>query len=413
VNTNPTAPARRYDLDWLRVIAILLLLYFHTAMIFAAEWDWHIKSEDTSHALLELNYFLSRWRMALLFLISGIGTAYALGKRTPGAYLKERATRLAVPVIFGVLVIVPPQIYFERIADGAAYASFLDFWPSVFEMRFYPAGNTSWHHLWFVAYLFLYSLAALPFFLYLRTPRGRRLHERIERLLVRGTPYLFALQLAATMALLLPHFRGPQNIVNDWAFLLYYFQFFVYGYILCDAPKLWAEVERLRRTSLGLATLSIVLLNVIRWNGLEPRLGYTVEAIGFRALEVMNALCWVLAILGYAKRHLNFRNRLLDYANEGIYPFYILHQTVIVMVGYYAVQVKEDALMMFLFVSTASLLLTVATYEFVVRPYAPMRFLFGMKPAPRSPRPAAVPALGLAPASAALGEPAARAEARV
>ncbi len=102
---------RRHDLNWLRVIAILLLLYFHTGMIFTAEWDWHIKNPETSHLVLEVNYFFSRWRMALLFLIAGIGTHYALRRRSAGEYAGERTKRLLVPVLFGMLVIVPPQIY--------------------------------------------------------------------------------------------------------------------------------------------------------------------------------------------------------------------------------------------------------------------------------------------------------------
>jgi glucans biosynthesis protein C len=389
---------RRYDLDWLRVIAIVLLLYFHTAMIFAAELDWHIRSEETSHALLEFNFFLSRWRMALLFLISGIGTGFALGSRTAGPYLRERFTRLVVPVVFGMLVIVPPQIYFERLADGAGFASYLHFWPSVLELRPYPEGNMSWHHLWFVVYLFLYSVAALPLFLYLRSEAGRPLRERIARWLRRASLYVLALPLGFVMAALLPIFPGPQDVVSDWAHLAYYFLFFVYGYVLYGVPELWSEVERRRRTSLGLAILCILVINVLRWNDADPALGYSLASAGYRGLHAMNSLCWVLAILGYGRRHLNVRNRFLDYANEGIYPFYILHQTVIVMVGYYAVQVRDDAMTMFWFVSTVSLILTVAAYEFLVRPYPVTRFLFGMKPRP-------APALGFAAPAPAVSVP--------
>src|SRR5690606_7184264 len=150
IETRTPMPDRRHDLDWLRVLAILLLVYFHTGMIFAAEWDWHIKNPETSRLVLEINYFMSRWRMPLLLMISGIGTSFALRRRTAGEYLRERTGRLLVPVVFGVLVIVPPQIYLERIADGAAYTSFLDFYLEVFTTGPYPEGNLSYHHLWFV-----------------------------------------------------------------------------------------------------------------------------------------------------------------------------------------------------------------------------------------------------------------------
>lgn len=380
------APRRphRHDIDWLRVIAIILLLYFHTAMIFTAEWGWHIKNPETSSLILEFNHFLRHFRMPILFLISGIGTGFALGFRAPGRYLRERAKRLLVPLVFGIFVIVPPQIYLERVANGATYSSYLAFLPSVLEFRPYPAGNLSWHHLWFVLYLFGYSLAALPLFLYLRGDAGTRLRAALARLIQGPALYLAALPLGLVLAALLPKYPGPQDIIHDWAHLLFYFIFFLYGYVLGNDDALWRTLELRRRTSLGLALLAITVINVIRWNGHHPGTGYTLESMLYQGLVAFNSWCWVLAILGYGKRYLSFRNRFLDYANEGIYPFYILHQTVIVIIGFYVVQVEESILSKFLFTSTVSLLATVALYEFCVRPYRLTRFLFGMKPPRRA-----------------------------
>lgn len=374
------APERRHDLDWLRVIAILLLLYFHTGMIFVAEWGWHIKNAETSSLLLELNFFLSRWRMALLFLISGIGTSYALRRRSAGRYVGERAKRLLVPVLFGVLVIVPPQLYMERLAGGAAYASFLDFYPDVFTKGAYPEGNLSYHHLWFVFYLFLYSVAALPLFLFLRSEAGARWAGRITRALRGRGLYALALPLGAVLAALVVRFPGPQDVVHDWAYLLYFFLFFVYGYLLSVADGLWATIEARRRTSLTLAFLSILAIDYLRWNDAAPHFAYSLPNTLYYLLEAFNAWCSVLAILGYGKRYLNVRTRVLDYANEGIYPFYILHQTVIVVIGFYVIQVEESILAKYLFVSTVSLVLCWAIYDLLVRPFPAMRFLFGMKP---------------------------------
>jgi peptidoglycan/LPS O-acetylase OafA/YrhL len=375
---------RRHDLDWLRVIAILLLLYFHTAMIFAAEWGWHIKNAETSALLLEFNFFLSRWRMALLFVISGIGTSYALRRRTAGEYVGERAKRLLVPVIFGMFVIVPPQIYFERIANGASYASYLDFYPEVLEFVPYPAGAFSYHHLWFVFYLFFYSVAALPLFLYLRRNDGGRAARAITRALRGPGLYAPALPLGAILAALIARYPGPQNVVDDWAHLLYYFLFFVFGYLLTVAEGIWEAIEARRRTSLTLAFVAIVAIDAIRWNGATPAFETSVANSLYHLLQAFNAWCWVLAILGYGKRYLNRPSRLLDRANEGIYPFYILHQTVIVVVGYYVIQVEESILAKFLFVSTVSLLVSWGIYDLLIRPVPVLRFLFGMKPPRRA-----------------------------
>jgi peptidoglycan/LPS O-acetylase OafA/YrhL len=391
MNAHAPARPRRHDLDWLRVIAIVLLLFFHSAMPYVAEWDWHLKNDATSPLLMEINYFLSRWRMALLFLISGVGTAFALGFRPARGYLRERALRLLVPLHFGILVIVPPQIYMERLADGGSYPSYLHFWPSVLQGRPYPEGNTSWHHLWFIAYLFLYSVAALPLFLYLRSERGRRVRARIEARLAGPALYLLGLPLGVVLATLYVRWSGPQNVVDDWGHLVYYFGFFVFGYLLAEAEGAWRWMEANRRTSLLLAVASIVVINYLRWNDVEPEWGYNAGNAALQLLQGFNAWFWVLAILGFGRRHLSFRNRLLDYAGEGIYPFYVLHQTVIVVIAFYVIRAPDAVWAKFWFTSFVSLALTVAIYDLLVRPYRVTRFLFGMKNPPRAPKTIAAP----------------------
>ena len=165
---------RRYDIDWLRVIAIVLVLYFHTGMAFIAEWDWHIQNEERSYLILEINFFLRQFRMPLLFLISGVGSWFAFRKRRIWQYIRERNTRLMIPFIFAMLVIVPPQVYIERIFKGEDYASFFHFYPTIFTTGPYPDGNLSWHHMWFVLYLFIYSTFAAPVFFFILYEKGKR-----------------------------------------------------------------------------------------------------------------------------------------------------------------------------------------------------------------------------------------------
>lgn len=400
MNAPGTARPRRHDLDWLRVIAIVLLLFFHSAMPYVAEWGWHLKNPETSPLLMEASFFLSRWRMALLFCISGVGTAYALGFRPARGYLRERGKRLLVPLVFGILVIVPPQIYMERLADGAPYGSYLEFWPTVLRGVPYPEGSFSWHHLWFIAYLVLYSVAALPLFLWMRSERGRRARAALERRLAGPALYLLGAPLGAVLATLYVRWSGPQDIVNDWGHLVYYFLFFVFGYLLAEAEGAWRWMEARRRTSLALAAASIVAINYVRWNDVEPEWGYNVGNAAYLFLEAFNAWFWVLALLGWGRRLLSFRNRVLDYASEGIYPFYVLHQTVIVIVAYYVIGAPDGVWAKFWFTSAVSFTLTVALYEFAVRPFRVTRFLFGMKNPPRAPRTVAAPPLVVAGADA-------------
>jgi glucans biosynthesis protein C len=373
------ASERRYDLDWLRIIAILLLLFYHSGMAFVAEWGWHLKNAETSAIFQEWMYFLSRWRMALLFFISGAGTWFVLKRATAGEYLWRRVLRLLIPLIFGMLVVVPPQIYMERLAQGANFGSYLDFYSSVFDLEPYPKGNTSWHHLWFVAYLFIYSILGLPIFIFLRSDRGQSLVQRLADRLSLPLVYAFGLPMAIIYAGLYVKFRGPQDIVHDWAMLLYYFSYFVVGFSFTLDSRFSNLLEEKRQTSLGLGCLAYLIISYLRWNDKEPAFSYSVPNMFFLALISFNAWFWVLTILGYGKRYLNRSGALLNYANEAIYPFYILHQTVIVIIVYYVIRTNDSILLKFLFTSLASFLVTMVIYHFAVRPFGPLRFVFGMK----------------------------------
>lgn len=371
---------RRHDIDWLRIIAIILVLYFHTAMIFTAEWGWHIKNDELSYLWLEFNFWLSRFRMPLLFFISGYGTFLALRKRSPLRYLKERHNRLMIPLLFAMIVIVPPQVYFERIFNGATL-SYAEFWPTIFELIPYPEGNLSWHHMWFVLYLFVYSALLLPVFLYLRKNNVQR---SINSLIAKHswvTYLILIIPAVAVYTLFTVNTNRTNALIGDWGWMSYWATFFLAGYFAGIAPNMWSRIEKDTRTLVGLALLSTIVLNYFRWNRLE--LEGLIEFVYLILLPTSGWL-WLLAMLSLGKRYLNRNHPILAYANQAIYPFYILHQTIIIIIGYYIVTlVEEGILAKYLFVSTASFILSVAGYEFLIRPFRVMRFLFGVKEIPK------------------------------
>ena len=372
-------PTRHHDIDWLRIIAILLVLYFHVAMIFVEDWDWHIKNEEKSYLWLEFNFFLSRFRMPLLFVISGLGSWFAFRKRTTIQYIKERYLRLMIPLFFGMLVIVPPQIYFERLFEGINYNSFWEFYPSIFEGKPYPEGNTSWHHLWFVFYLFIYSLIAAPLFKWIRSDRGLGFRQRLQFFDHPYAMYLLVIPTIVIYCTLAVQFPQTNALVGDWGYLVYWFSFFVVGFFIAAQEKIWWRIEKNSRRSLQLAIVSILIVNYFRWNRIEIEDG-SMLFYAIRVLMAFSAWTWLFTAMGYGKRYLNRPNRLLAYSNRAIYPFYIIHQTIIVIVGYYVVTlVDEGILAKYLFISTISLILSLAFYEFLVKPFRIMRFLFGMK----------------------------------
>jgi peptidoglycan/LPS O-acetylase OafA/YrhL len=372
---------RRYDLDWLRVIAILILLAFHTGMIFVS-WGWHIKSPDTSRAFEAVMVWLHHWRMPLLLYISGAGTFFALGFRTPGRYLGERFKRLVVPFIFGMLVIVPPQVYFER---QGQYRSYWDFYKTIFEFLPYPEGSFAWHHLWFILYLFLFSALALPVFLGLRGTRADALYDRLLVYLRRPAGFaLLLLPMLFSQLALGPSFPDETHgLTDDWAYFWLCFLFFFYGYLCCRDGRVWSLLEHKRREHLATALLLLVPFYLAYYITYKANFfGYDVL---YRVPCFVMGWYWVLALIGYGQRYLNPSKPFLRYANEAVYPFYVLHQTVIIFVGYYVIQWHRGVYLNFLVVLLMSFFSTVAIYALLIRPFNPMRFLFGMKPKARSP----------------------------
>lgn len=373
--------ARRHDLDWLRLIAIIILLFYHTGMLFNP-WGWHIKNNETSEGFRYWMVFLHYWRMPLLLFISGAGTYMALGKRTPGEYVGERFKRLFIPLLFGMFVVVPPQIYYEHIKE---YDSYLEFYKTVFNFVPYPQGSFSWHHLWFVLYLLLFSLIALPVLNFLRSPGSARFKKVLVNLLTRPIGILF-IPLAIiiiTQVILRPYFPDETHaLLNDWAFFVFYFCFFVMGSICYSSPEIWESIGNNRNHLLIAAIFVLIpfysfyfhLLNFIDlpWTNEQVEICFDVTA-------TFVSWFWVITVIAFGQHYLNRSHPWLSKINEGLYPFYILHQTVIIAIGYYVCQLDWSIAAKFWTVSFLTLISCIAFYLLLIRPFNLMRLFFGVK----------------------------------
>jgi len=378
--------SRQAYLDWLRIAAILGVLFFHAAMPFVQDENWHVFNKERSDLLSEFNFWLSRFRMPLLFFISGAVSYYMLIKYNGKYFIKQRFVRLMIPLLFGMLVIVPPQIYLERVNQGFT-GSFWEFYPTIFRGVPYPEGNTSWHHLWFILYLFIYDLISVPLFKWLLFGKGKNFVEKKLGWLAKGKRiYLLMVPSMIAFSSLILKFPSIQNLVSDWAMFIYYYLFVMLGYLVMCNLRLIESMVRNRRFSMLLAFGSLILMNYFRWNDLRPSqvLGSNWEkhTLTYLYLSIypLIAWSWIMMLVGYAKKYIDKPHRIHSYVNQSIYPFYILHQTVIVLLAFYVVKVEESILAKYLFIVVVTFVLCLFIYHILIRPFTITRVLFGMKP---------------------------------
>ena len=372
---------RSYDLDWLRFIAIVILLFFHTGMWFN-EWGWHVKNKETSVTFQYWMIWSHYFRMPLLLFISGAGTYMALGKRTPKKFVGERFRRLFIPLVFGMFVIVPPQIYYEHIN---AYSTYWNFYKTVFRFIPYPAGSFSWHHLWFILYLFLYSLLALPLLNFLRSEKSRTFKQVTLRFLSQpfGVLLIPSGFILITQILLRPYFpEETHDLAHDWAFFTLYFIFFAMGAISYSIPDLWRAIGANRKYLLLAMLISIIPFYVCYFHYRQlidlPWEEDTIDTI-FDVSAIFVSWFTVITIIAYGQYYLNKPHPWLSKINEGLYPFYILHQTVIIVIGYYICQLDWSISAKYWAISLLTLIFCVALYLTLIRTNKVMRFLFGLK----------------------------------
>jgi glucan biosynthesis protein C len=380
--------ARVYYLDWLRVLAILAVFVFHCGRFFDLE-DWLVKNPSTSYGATVWTYFLAGWLMPLIFLISGASIFYALGKgsgiHAMGKFVKDKTLRLVVPWVVGACTHIALQVYFESRFWGLFRGTFFAFFPHYFDGFKEFGGNFSWTgmHLWYLWVLFILSVVFLPLFLWLKVGSGKRVLGWLGGFLAKpGAVYLLAIP-----GTLLIGTMDPDKFLNsqDWGGwpLLLYIPYFLAGFLIVSHEGLQARVRRQRWLSLGAGVVMFVGLLVVALTQGDPVFGTPVYTVFF-ALFSLFSWCFMLAILGFGMQYLTANTPFLRYANEAVLPFYILHQTVIISVGFYVVRWPIPDLAKFVIIATSSFAIIMLLYEFLIRRLNILRFLFGMKLRPKA-----------------------------
>jgi surface polysaccharide O-acyltransferase-like enzyme len=371
-------PERRNDIDWLRVLAMFFVFLFHCARYFDND-GWHVKNPELSFGFSVFVGILVQWIMPIFFVLSGASSRFALNLRNGGKFLRERFLRLFIPLVFGILVLIPPQVYIERFSNGQFDGSFFQFFPHYFDGWYGFGGNFAWMglHLWFLLILFLFSLLTLPLLLYLKREKADRMVQRVTPFFAKsGVILLWAVPLALMEFLFHPDGLGQRNF-GGWNVFVY-LVFFFYGYLLASDKRFKHSVEKQRVIFLALAAITTLVGFWLRRSGYYPSFG-SIDYFWMSLLRSFNSWVWVLAILGIGSRHLSFRNRLLKYANVAVLPFYILHQSVIVLFGFFLIDWNAGVMLKYLVLGTISFFVIILIYEFLIKRFGPLRFLFGMK----------------------------------
>jgi len=382
MNNVTTSKSSRVDyIDWLRVVTTLCVFVFHSARFFDRFSDWHVRNATTWIGGSIIVGFMNMWIMPMFMVLAGASTYYSLRSRSALQYIRERILRLLVPFLFGMSLIVVPQAYYELLYHGKPPgANLLEYYPLYILSLPERFAHFSFYHLWFLAALFIFSLICLPLFLDLLR-KGKSLLSALAFRI--NSPWklmvLLVLPLGLVNIFIYPGSFWGSRATGGWC-LVAHLLFFISGYMLFASPDM-AEQMRKLRWIVGVGAIAATV-------ALRPLIGPLVDwksyfgSAGYAAAQLVQALlswCLLIIFINLGRWVFNFKNKFLAYASEAVLPFYILHQTVIIVVGYYVVRWQVNSALKYLVILVVSFCLIMALYHLLIKRINILRFLFGMR----------------------------------
>jgi glucan biosynthesis protein C len=362
---------RLYELDWLRVILIFAVFLHHVCMPFNGD-NWHIMNNDSSKVLDDIMVYFEQFRLPILFFISGVGSVILLSKVTVVKFIKDKFLRLFIPLLIGSLLVIPPQIYMENIVEMQSY------W------REYPslALKFETNHLWFIEYLFVFFLLAIPLNKLFSSSLGTSIINFVQKLSKHKIGlYLLVILLIIIKVYFSLTFPSDDQKIENLSSSAFYFFFFIAGMLFVRSNVIWQAIYEQRFYNLMLLVFSTVLFYLYY---------YSPDLSEYLSLDMRWSIWWLvcclvawsafLTILGYAQFYFTKTPKWLSLSNELIYPFYIFHQTVIVVIGYYVIAWQAPISLKVISLFALSFLATSVICWFIIKPSNFLRFLFGLKP---------------------------------
>lgn len=374
---------RQFGLDWLRIAAFALLIVYHIGMFFVP-WGWHVKSAATVEWAVWPMMAVNPWRLMLLFAISGVVSRALLAKLgSAGGFAASRSARLALPLLAGMAIFVAPQPWFELRDRGLYAEGFGHFWLHDY-FEFGAARGTplpTWNHLWFVAYLWAYSLVLAGLGVLPAQVRAR-IQRRFDAAFAGWWLVVLPIGWLALARLVLhPAFGETHALVDDpYAHAIYGFAFF-FGVGLGRSVPAWTMILRRWKVLLGLAGFAcgVMLTAQAAGNG--------AGALEIARVLARSILAWsaILGLLGFARLRLNHDGPVRRYLTEAIFPFYIAHQTIIVAAGFWLKHAGAGLALSFGVMLLTTVIGCLITYE-IARRVRWLRPVFGLKPLPKPAR---------------------------
>jgi peptidoglycan/LPS O-acetylase OafA/YrhL len=372
---NTKVSTRNNSLDWLRVLGILFVFIYHSTRLYNVE-TFIVKNEIWYPSVELWNMFATSFMMPLMFAISGASLFYAMGRGGFGKFLKDKTLRLLIPLLVADLTHISVQAYLENHTHGLFSGNYFQFLPQYYHLDAIPWDGM---HLWYLLYLFVFSIALYPLMRWLKGG-GRDFLSGLDGWLSKtGVVYLLALPIL--LLLMLPSEFPLMEINGGWPYLTYLF-FILWGFLIVSDERLQESIRKLRWISLSTGLLLAAGFSIVYSQIAEPEIMSPILIL-VGAMRTFGGWLCVLAFFGLGKQYLNMRTHRLDYANEAVLPFYILHQTVLVVVGYFVLQWALPDAFEWAIIVVVSFVIIMVVYEYLVRRWNVMRFLFGMKLLPR------------------------------
>jgi fucose 4-O-acetylase-like acetyltransferase len=378
--------SRCYWLDWIRVGAILVVFLFH-CLHFFDHMPWHVKNDLQSGIATLILIFIFTWIMPLFFFVSGSSSFFALRSNSSGKFLSARFKRLIIPYILGLVILIPPQKFLETVHHSGFQGNYLDFLagyiPDLFSVNI--GFSPSWighigYHVWFLAYLFIFSALSLPLLRMMGSGKGSGILNSLAGMMEKrwGIWFFFIPIVLVNIVLraAFPHYLS-------WADFVYFLLFFLYGYLFAVDKRFSQAIVRQIRVFLvvGFGSLVYIVYSAVITENLQGWMenpAYSLDYLIFQAVASLTAFSWMFFFIAGGIKFLDFKRDKLPRLNEAVLPFYVLHQTIILIIGFYVVQLSVSLWAKFVFIVISSFLVILLIYESIIRRHNWLRLVFGM-----------------------------------